>query len=173
MMNAKAIPLSIAVVTGGTYSQAIIGEVQGWINAGWDINTHSVSHEYWNPPSTSPCDDVNGPIPCDAFLLAYVGPGTYTMSITHSGRGRKSHPYGTSPYDATCYHSWNLTPVPPGGTAGAGQIDTLADSSRRCRHSRLVTPWALAAYNSRVRERARTRPFAWRTRFRVPASLAR
>jgi hypothetical protein len=126
MMTAKGIPLSIAVVTGGTYSQSIIGEVQGWINAGWDINTHSVSHQYWNPPSTTPCDDVNGPIPCDAFLLAYVGPGTYTMSITHSGGGGNLT-MTTSPYDPTCYHSWDLTPVPPGGTAGAGQIDTLAD----------------------------------------------
>ncbi len=126
MMSAKAIPLSIAVVTGGTYSQGIIGEVQGWINAGWDINTHSVSHQYWNPPSTTACDDNIGPIPCDAFLLAYVGPGTYTMSITHSGGGGNLT-LTTSPYDATCYHSWDLTAVPPGGTPGAGQIDTLAD----------------------------------------------
>jgi hypothetical protein len=126
MMSAKGIPLSIAVVTGGTYSQSIIGEVQGWINAGWDINTHSVSHQYWNPPSTTPCNDVNGPIPCDAFLLAYVGPGSYTMSITHSGGGGNLT-LTTSPYDATCYHSWDLTPVPPGGTAGAGQIDTIGD----------------------------------------------
>jgi hypothetical protein len=126
MMSAKGIPLSIAVVTGGTYSQSIIGEVQGWINAGWDINTHSVSHQYWNPPSTTPCSDVNGPIPCDAFLLAYVGPGSYTMSITHSGGGGNLT-LTTSPYDATCYHSWDLTPVPPGGTAGAGQIDTIGD----------------------------------------------
>ncbi len=126
IMSAKAIPLSIAVVTNGSYSQSIIGEVQGWINAGWDINTHSVSHQYWNPPSTTPCDDVNGPIPCDAFLLAYVGPGTYTMSITHSGGGGNLT-LTTSPYDATCYHSWDLTPVPPGGTAEAGQIDALSN----------------------------------------------
>jgi hypothetical protein len=126
IMSAKQIPLSIAVVTGGTYSQAIIGEVQGWINAGWDINTHSVSHQYWNPPSTTPCDDVAGPIPCDAFLLAYVGPGSYTMSITHSGAGGNLTLTAT-PYNATCYHSWDLTPVPPGGTAAPGQIDTLAD----------------------------------------------
>ena len=125
-MTAKGIPLSIAVVTGGTYSQSITGEAQGWINAGWDINTHSVSHQYWNPPSTTSCDDANGPIPCDAFLLAYVGPGTYTMSITHSGGGGNLT-LTTSPYDPTCYHSWDLTPVPPGGTAGAGQIDTLGD----------------------------------------------
>src|SRR5580658_4860004 len=126
MMSVKEIPLSIAVVTGGTYSQSIISEVQGWITAGWDINTHSVSHQYWNPPSTTACDDVNGPIPCDAFLLAYVGPGTYTMSITHSGGGGNLT-LTTSPYNATCYHSWDLTPVPPGGAAGSGQIDTLAD----------------------------------------------
>jgi hypothetical protein len=126
LMAAKQVPLSIAVVTGGTYSQSIIGEVQGWVNAGWDINVHSVSHEYWNPPSTTACNDATGPIPCDAFLLAYVGAGTYTMSITHSGTGGNLT-LTTSPYDATCYHSWDLTPVPPGGTAAAGQIDTLAD----------------------------------------------
>jgi hypothetical protein len=126
MMTAKSVPLSIAVVTNGTYSQSIIGEVQGWIEAGWDINTHSVSHQYWSPPSTTACDDVNGPIPCDAFLLAYAGPGTYTMSITHSGEGGNLT-LTTTPYDATCYHSWDLTPVAPGGTAGVGQIDTLAN----------------------------------------------
>jgi hypothetical protein len=125
IMTAKGIPLSIAVVTNGSYSQSIIGEVQGWINAGWDINTHSVSHQYWNPPSTTACDDVNGPIPCDAFLLAYAGAGTYTLSITHSGGGGNLT-LTTSPYNATCYHSWDLTPVPPGGTAGTGQIDTLS-----------------------------------------------
>jgi hypothetical protein len=37
MMTAKGVPLSIAVVTGGSYSQSIISEVQGWINAGWDV----------------------------------------------------------------------------------------------------------------------------------------
>ena len=125
IMTAKSVPLSIAVVTGGTYSQSIIDEVQSWINAGWDINTHSVSHQYWNPPSTTTCDDVNGPIPCDAFLLAYVGPGSYTMTITHSGAGGNLT-LTTNPYDATCYHSWDLTPVAPGGTAQPGQIDTLA-----------------------------------------------
>ncbi len=126
IMTAKAIPLSIAVVTGGTYSQAILNEVQGWIDAGWDINTHSVSHQYWGPPSTATCSDVAGPIPCDAFLLAYVGPGSYTMSITHNGAGGNLT-LSTTPYDATCYHSWDLTPVAPGGTAQAGQIDTLAN----------------------------------------------
>jgi hypothetical protein len=126
MMTAKGTPLSIAVVTNGTYSQSIVGEVQGWIEEGWDINTHSVSHQYWDPPSATACDDVNGPIPCDAFLLAYVGPGTNNMSITHSGGGGNLT-LTTTPYDATCYHSWDLTPVAPGGTAGAGQIDTLAN----------------------------------------------
>ena len=126
MMAAKKVPLSIAVVTNGLESQSIIGEVQGWIDAGWDINTHSVSHQYWNPPSTTTCNDAAGPIPCDAFLLAYVGPGSYTLSITHSGGGGNLT-LTTSPYDPTCYHSWDLTPVPPGGTAGTGQIDTLAN----------------------------------------------
>ncbi len=126
IMSEKEIPLSIAVVTGGTYSQSIVGEVQGWVQAGWDINVHSVSHQYWNPPSTTPCNDDAGPIPCDAFLLSYVGTGSYTISITHSGGGGNLT-LTTSPYDPACYHSWDLTPVPPGGTAAPGQIDTLAD----------------------------------------------
>ena len=168
MMSAKGIPLSIAVVTNGTYSQSIIGEVQGWINAGWDINTHSVSHEYWNPPSTTACNDVNGPIPCDAFLLAYVGPGSYTMSITHSGGGGNLT-LTTSPYDATCYHSWDLTPVAPGGTAGAGQIDTIwRILSRRCRHSRLAMRWMRPHITVSSRKGGRT-PFRWRTRSRARA----
>ena len=41
MISGKGVPLSIAVVTGGSYSSSIIGEVQGWINGGWDVNTHS------------------------------------------------------------------------------------------------------------------------------------
>ena len=81
VMEARAIPLSIAVVTGGSYSQAIVSEVQGWINAGWDVNTHSISHEYWSQPGpgTKPTAaqcafsyhtyDVAGPISCDVFVV--------------------------------------------------------------------------------------------------------
>ena len=59
IMASRHVPLSIAVVTGGSYSQSIVNEVQGWINAGWDINTHSVSHEYWDPPAANCGDDTN------------------------------------------------------------------------------------------------------------------
>ena len=166
IMTAKGIPLSIAVVTGGTYSQSIIGEVQGWINAGWDINTHSVSHQYWNPPSTTPCDDVNGPIPCDAFLLAYAGPGTYTMSITHSGGGGNLT-LTTSPYDPTCYHSWDLTPVPPGGTPGAGQIDTLANIIPTLQGEPTCYAVDATAYNSQF-AKGRAHAFSLADTFSIP-----
>ncbi len=166
MMRAKSVPLSIAVVTGGTYSQSIIGEVQGWINAGWDINTHSVSHEYWNPPSTTGCDDVNGPIPCDAFLLAYVGPGTYTMSITHSGGGGNLT-LTASPYNATCYP---LMGPDSGGCRGErlgwGKSTRFPILSLRCRGSRVAMRWERRHTSASSRKGGRTR-IRWRTRGRV------
>ena len=57
--------------------------------------------------------------PCDAFLLAYIGAGTYTLSITHSGGGGNLT-LTTSPYDATCYHSLGPDSCAAGGNGWGG-----------------------------------------------------
>jgi hypothetical protein len=145
MMTSRQIPLSIAVVTGGEYSQSIIGEVQGWINAGWDVNTHSVSHEYWDPPAANCGDDPSltsmyaasaTTIPCHAVTgLQYTGTvaNTVGLYISHTGGTFDGVTCPTndcmimspSPYDACAYHVWDLTPVAPGATAGTNQINLL------------------------------------------------
>lgn len=145
IMTAKAVPLSIATVTGSDYSQSIISRVQGWINAGWDVITHSVSHEYWSPPAPG-CGDDSGAsnylatsttVPCHAFTgLQYTGSvaSTVYLTISHSGSGGLLT-ISPSPFDSTAYHCWDLAPIPPGGTAmepgsdptGCAQIGTLGE----------------------------------------------
>ncbi len=140
MVKTRAVPLSIAVVAGGSYSQAIVGEVQGWINTGWDINTHSVSHEYWDPPAANCGDDPGSSkyaasattIPCHAITgLQYTGTVANTVSLTISHSGGTGCPsndcliMNPTPYDACAYHVWDLTPVAPNGTAGANQINLV------------------------------------------------
>ena len=118
----KNVPLSIAVVTGGSYSSSIVGEVQGWINGGWDVNTHSVSHEYWDPPASS-CGPVGtSVVPCHAFEnLQYTGAiaASVKLTISHSasvcGAGKLAClTVTTSPDDPAADISWNLTPAAPG-----------------------------------------------------------
>jgi hypothetical protein len=126
VMSAKTIPLSIAVVTGGSYSQSIIGEVQGWINAGWDVNTHSISHEYWDPPASSCGAGGPLPVPCHAFEnLQYIGSiaTTVTLNLTHPSPGQAALTVTTSPDDPAADITWNLTPAQPGQTSNG--LDTL------------------------------------------------
>jgi hypothetical protein len=126
IMAAKAIPLSIAVVTGGSYSQSIIGEVQGWINAGWDVNTHSISHEYWDPPAASCGANGPFPVPCHAFEnLQYTGAvaSSVTLNIAHPSPGHARLTVTTNPDDSVADINWDLTPAAP-GQASTG-LDTL------------------------------------------------
>ncbi len=126
ILSAKAIPLSIAVVTGGSYSQSIVSEVQGWINAGWDINTHSISHEYWEPPAASCGANGPFPVPCHAFEnLQYTGTiaSSVTLNIAHSTPGHATLTVTTSPDDPAADISWDLTPAAPGQTSTG--LDTL------------------------------------------------
>jgi hypothetical protein len=119
IMAAKAIPLSIAVVTGGSYSQAIISEVQSWISAGWDINTHSISHEYWMPPAASCGTTGPFPVPCHAFEnLQYTGAiaTSVTLNITHPAAGHATLTVTTSPDDPLADINWDMTPAAPGQT---------------------------------------------------------
>ena len=126
MMAAKAVPLSIAVVTGGTYAQSIVSEVQGWMNAGWDVNAHSISHEYWDPPAASCGATGPFPVPCHVFEnLQYVGTiaSTVTLSIAHPSAGHATLTVTTSPDDLAADISWDLTPAAPGQTSSG--LDTL------------------------------------------------
>jgi len=126
IMAAKAIPLSIAVVTGGSYSQSIISEVQGWINAGWDVNTHSISHEYWDPPAASCGANGPFPVPCHAFEnLQYTGTvaSSVTLNIAHPSPGHATLTVTTNPDDPAADINWDLTPAAP-GQASTG-LDTL------------------------------------------------
>ena len=126
MMTSKAIPLSIAVVTGGSYSQSIISEGQGWISAGWDINTHSISHEYWNPPAASCGATGPLPVPCHAFEnLQYTGTiaSSVTLNITHPAPGHATVTVTTSPNDPAADINWDVTPAAPGQASNG--LDTL------------------------------------------------
>jgi hypothetical protein len=126
IMSAKGIPLSIAVVTGGSYSQSIIGEVQGWINAGWDVNTHSISHEYWDPPAASCGAGGPFPVPCHALEgLQYTGAiaSSVRLNITHPAPGHAMLTITPIPYDPAADVSWDLTPAAPGQTSNG--LDTL------------------------------------------------
>jgi hypothetical protein len=126
IMTAKGIPLSIAVVTGGSYSQSIVSEVQGWINAGWDVNTHSISHEYWNPPAASCGANGPFPVPCHAFEnLQYTGTiaSSVTLNIAHPTPGHATLTVTTNPDDPAADISWDLTPAAPGQASNG--LDTL------------------------------------------------
>jgi hypothetical protein len=126
IMTAKAIPLSIAVVAGGSYSQSIISEVQGWINAGWDVDTHSISHEYWDPPAASCGASGPFPVPCHAFEnLQYTGTvaSSVTLNIAHPSPGHATLTVTTNPDDPAADINWDLTPAAP-GQASTG-LDTL------------------------------------------------
>jgi hypothetical protein len=126
MVGEKGVPLSIAVVTGGSYSQAIVGEVQEWIDAGWDVNAHSISHEYWDPPAASCGAGGPFPVPCHAFEnLQYVGgvASSVGLSIAHPSPGHATLTVTTSPDDPAADISWDLTPAAP-GEASTG-LDTL------------------------------------------------
>ncbi|MGA7969327.1 MAG: hypothetical protein WCC32_20670 [Terriglobales bacterium] len=122
MIASKNVPLSIAVVTGGSYSSSIISEVQGWINGGWDVNTHSISHEYWDPPAAGCGPGGTFPVPCHAFEnLQYTGAiaSTVNLTISHSqsvcGSGKLAcFLVTTSPDDPAADITWNLTPAAPG-----------------------------------------------------------
>jgi hypothetical protein len=105
MIQSKGIPLSIAVVTGYALSQQLIPTFQSWINAGWDVNCHSVSHQYFVFPN--------------AFTLQYTGSAATRVTLSISA-GQFTI---AAPGDPNAQVSWNLsssgTDMVPGG------LDTL------------------------------------------------
>jgi hypothetical protein len=105
MIQAKGVPLSIAVVTGYDLSQQLIPTFQSWINAGWDVLCHSVSHQYFVFPN--------------AFTIQYSGSAATSVTLSISNKVFSI----AAPGDPNAQVSWNLassgTDLVPGG------LDTL------------------------------------------------
>jgi hypothetical protein len=105
MIQAKGVPLSIAVVTGYDLSQQLISTFQSWINAGWDVNCHSVSHQYFVFPN--------------AFTLQYTGTAASSVQLTIANKQFTI----TAPGDPAAQVSWNLSSS--GTDMPATGLDTL------------------------------------------------
>jgi len=112
MLQAKGVPLSIAVVTGYELSQQLVPTFQSWINAGWDLNSHSASHQYFTFPN--------------AFTIQYTG--TLASSVTLSISNKQFTI--TAPGDPNAQVNWNLSSsgtdlVPSGLDTLGGVVYTL------------------------------------------------
>ena len=94
--QAKGAPLSIAVVTGYDLSQQLVPTFQSWIDAGWDVNCHSISHQYFTFPN--------------AFTLQYTGTNASSVTLSISGK----HLTIDAPGDPSAQVSWDLTAPAPG-----------------------------------------------------------
>src|SRR5208282_1824098 len=79
--DAAGIPVGAAITVGYPLAQTLISEFQGWINAGRDVSSHSISHTYYTNT--------------DALDLEYTGSGTAAtlaisgkvLTITVTGAG--------------------------------------------------------------------------------------
>jgi hypothetical protein len=77
--DAAAVPVGAAVTVGYPLAQTLVTEFQGWINAGRDVTSHSMSHTYYTNT--------------DALEIQYTGSGTAatlgisnkTLTITVTG----------------------------------------------------------------------------------------
>jgi Polysaccharide deacetylase len=108
MFQQRNFPLSIAVVTGYPLSQQLASTFQSWIDAGWDLNAHSVSHQYFVFPN--------------AFTVQYTG--TAASSVTLSIANKQL--VITAPGDPAAQVNWNLsssgTDIVPSGLDTLGGI---------------------------------------------------
>ncbi|HKW16218.1 MAG TPA: right-handed parallel beta-helix repeat-containing protein [Terriglobales bacterium] len=108
MFQQKSFPLSIAVVTGYPLSQQLVPTFQSWINSGWDVNTHSVSHQYFVFPN--------------AFALQYTGTTASSVTLSLSSK----HLVITAPGDPSAQVNWDLsssgTDIVPSGLDTLGGI---------------------------------------------------
>ncbi|HTA22224.1 MAG TPA: hypothetical protein VK763_01725 [Terriglobales bacterium] len=91
MIQARGIPLSIAVVTGYDLSQQLISTFQSWIDAGWDVNCHSVSHQYFVFPN--------------AFTIRYTGTAASSVTLSISNKIFTI----TAPGDVNAQVSWDFS----------------------------------------------------------------
>lgn len=112
MIQAKGVPLSIAVVTGYDLSQQLVPTFQSWINAGWDVNCHSVSHQYFVSPN--------------AFTVQYTGTAASSVTLSISNKQLTI----TAPGDPNAQVNWDLSSsgtdmVPSGLDTLGGLVYTL------------------------------------------------
>ena len=110
--QSRGFPLSIAVVTGYDLSQQLISTFQSWINAGWDVNCHSVSHQYFVFPN--------------AFTIQYTGTAASSVTLAISNKQFTI----TAPGDANAQVSWDFSSsgtdmLPSGLDTLGGVISTL------------------------------------------------
>ncbi len=85
--DAAGVPVGAAITVGYPLANTLVSEFQGWINAGRDVTSHSISHTYYVNP--------------DALDIQYIGSGTAatlnisgnTLSITVTGAAGDSVSY--------------------------------------------------------------------------------
>ena len=67
--DAAGVPVGVAITVGYALAQTLVSEFQGWVNAGRDVTSHSMSHTYYTNT--------------DALEVQYTGSGTAaTLSIS-------------------------------------------------------------------------------------------
>jgi len=77
--DAQGVPVGAAITVGYPLAQTLVSEFQGWVNAGRDVTSHSMSHTYYTNT--------------DALEIQYTGSGTAaalsisnkTLTITVTG----------------------------------------------------------------------------------------
>jgi hypothetical protein len=79
LADAQGVPVGAAITVGYPLAQTLVSEFQGWVNAGRDVTSHSMSHTYYTNT--------------DALEIQYTGSGTAaalsisnkTLTITVTG----------------------------------------------------------------------------------------
>ncbi len=132
---------SVPTVTGGSYSglgvnglninPGFVSEIQTWINAGYDILTHSTSHSYWKPPAEACGPGAVYKVPCHIFnLLHYTGSvsSTVTLTITHTAPNHALLAVASSPADPALagLASLDLSYFYPWQSGAPGSMTTLS-----------------------------------------------
>ncbi len=68
--DTAGVPVGAAITVGYPLAQTLVSEFQGWVNAGRDVTSHSISHTYYTNT--------------DALEIQYTGSGTAaTLSISN------------------------------------------------------------------------------------------
>ncbi len=108
IFQAKGVPLSIAAVTGYDLSEQLIPTFQSWVEAGFDLNVHSTSHQYFVFPN--------------AFTLKYTGTAASSVTLTIANKQLTI----TAPGDPAAQVNWDLsssgTDLVPGGLSTLGGL---------------------------------------------------
>jgi hypothetical protein len=69
LADAASVPVGVAITVGYPLAATLVSEFQGWVNAGRDVTSHSMSHTYYTNT--------------DALEIQYIGSGTAaTLSIS-------------------------------------------------------------------------------------------